>query len=266
MLHTGDLIELFLPFEPAPHPSLGPIKDQGLNVVYENSDLLVLNKPAGIAVHEARSIVREKTILGLLETRYRGAPPTPRLVHRLDKDTSGLLLVAKNEATAVDLENQFESARIDKEYIALVIGQPIRSSATIDSPLPGRDGKPARAITRYRLIERFADTTLLRVNIETGRMHQIRLHLAALGHPVVLDSQHGDFRFNKRFRKTTGLKRQFLHAARMELTYRGKRFVWSAPLPDDLQRTLHALAAERVPFNVRFKGSRTEYSSKLPKR
>jgi RluA family pseudouridine synthase len=267
ILHTGDLIELFLPFEPAPSRAVGPIKDQRLSIVYENNDVLVLDKPADIAVHEAKSIAREQTVLGLLEARYQDAPFTPRLVHRLDKDTSGLLLVAKNEATAADLESQFESARIHKEYIALVIGRPARSRGTLDSPLPGRDGRPARAITRYRIIDRFVDTTLLRVNIGTGRMHQIRLHLAASGHPVVLDSQHGDFKFNRNFRKATGLKRQFLHAAHMALTYKGKRFIWNAPLPEDLERTLQALAGERVPFNVQeFKGSRAEHSTKLPKR
>jgi RluA family pseudouridine synthase len=241
ILHAGDLIDLFLPFEPEPRRAASAVKDQQLQVLYENNDMLLLNKPPSIAVHEARLITREQTVLGLLEARYHEAPFTPRLVHRLDKDTSGLLLVAKNEATAADLESQFESARIEKEYIALVVGQPPRSSGTLDAPLPGRDGKPARAITRYRIVERFVDTTLLRVRIETGRMHQIRLHLAGLGHPVVLDSQHGDFKFNKSFRKATGLKRQFLHAARLALTYKGKRFVWTVPLPEDLQRTLRAL-------------------------
>jgi RluA family pseudouridine synthase len=267
ILHAGDLIELFLLFEPEPHRPASTVTDRHLQVLYQNNDVLVLNKPPGIAVHEAKSITREQTVLGRLEARYRDAPFTPRLVHRLDKDTSGLLLVAKNDATAADLESQFESARIDKEYVCLVVGQPIRSSGTIDSPLPGRDGKPARAMTHYRIVERFVDTSLLRVTIETGRMHQIRLHLAQLGHPVVLDSRHGDFKFNRSFRKATGLKRQFLHAARMRLTYKGERFVWTAPLPNDLQRTLHALAGERVPFNVqKFKVSRAEYSSKLPKR
>jgi 23S rRNA pseudouridine955/2504/2580 synthase len=172
-------------------------------------------------------------------------------VHRLDKDTSGVLLVAKDATIAQELEGQFERGLVDKEYLCLVAGRLPRHSGTIDSALPGREGKPVRAITHYRVDKRFADTTLVRVNIETGRMHQIRLHFAQLGYPVVLDSRHGDFGFNKIFRRKTGLKRQFLHAARLGLAYKGKRHTWVAPLPDDLQRTLHTLGtAEHAPFKV----------------
>jgi len=251
-IHAGDRVELFIPFEPETRRAPGAAGElRGIDVLFESADLLVLNKPAGRAVHEAKSIAKDRTLLGFLETHYRGAPFTPRLVHRLDKDTSGVLLVAKNAGTAQELERQFDEGMIDKEYLCLVAGRLPRNTGTIDSPLPGRDGKPGRAITHYRIDKRFADATLVRVTIETGRMHQIRLHFAKSGCPVVLDSQHGDFSFNKIFRKSTGLKRQFLHAARLALTYKGKRFAWAAPLPDDLQQTLHTLAAaERAPFKV----------------
>jgi 23S rRNA pseudouridine955/2504/2580 synthase len=109
---------------------------------------------------------------------------------------------------------------------------------TIDFPLPGREGKAVRALTRFRVLERFSDTTLVRVVIQTGRMHQIRLHFAGLGYPVVMDDQHGDFTFNKQFRKSYGLKRQFLHAARLALDFGGKKHVFIAPLADDLQAVL----------------------------
>jgi 23S rRNA pseudouridine955/2504/2580 synthase len=251
-IHAGDRVELFIPFEPQNRRAPTTACDlRAIDVLFESAELLVLNKPAGLTVHEAKSIAKERTLLGLLEKHYRGAPFTPRLVHRLDKDTSGVLLVAKNAGTAQELERQFEDGIVDKEYLCLVAGRLPRNTGIIDSPLPGRDGRPVRAITQYRIDNRFADATLVRVNIETGRMHQIRLHFAKLGYPVVLDSQHGDFTFNKLFRRSTGLKRQFLHAARLALTYKGKRFTWVAPLPDDLQRTLRALAAaERAPFKV----------------
>jgi 23S rRNA pseudouridine955/2504/2580 synthase len=117
----------------------------------------------------------------------------------------------------------------------------MRNEGRIDFPLPGRQGTPVRALTRYRVIKRFPETTLARVQIETGRLHQIRLHFAKLGYPVVLDDQHGDFRFNKRIRKESGLKRQFLHAEKLTLQYHGKQRHWTAPLPKDLQEVLPRL-------------------------
>ena len=111
----------------------------------------------------------------------------------------------------------FETGAVDKEYLALVVGRLAHNQGVIDTPLPGRDGNPVRALTRYWVVKRHSEVTLVRVAIETGRLHQIRLHFAQLGHPVVMDDQHGDFGFNKRFRKEYGLKRQFLHAQKLSL-------------------------------------------------
>ena len=123
-------------------------------------------------------------------------------MHRLDKDTSGVLLIAKDESTAAELEAIFaEDKDAEKEYLCLVAGRLQDNQGRIDFALPGREGAPVRALTRFKVLERFSQTTLVRVNIETGRMHQIRLHFAELGYPVVLDDQHGDFNFNKQFRK-----------------------------------------------------------------
>jgi 23S rRNA pseudouridine955/2504/2580 synthase len=244
-VHFGDRIELFIPFEST---AVGPKDRQALpasiDVLFEDPDLLVINKPAGLAVHEAKNIAKNRTLLGLLESHFRQAPFKPLLVHRLDKDTSGLLLAAKNEEVARQMESLFEEGTVKKQYLCLLVGRLAQPSGTIVFPLPGRDGKPVRAITRYRIEKRFLDTTLVRVSIETGRMHQIRLHFAKLGYPVVMDRQHGNFGFNKSFRKRTGLKRQFLHAARLAVTFRGKHFSWEAPLPEDLRRTLQALDNE----------------------
>jgi 23S rRNA pseudouridine955/2504/2580 synthase len=244
-VHSGDRIELYIPFESAAgYAKQRPAPPADIEVLFENSDLLVVNKPAGQAVHEARNIPKNRTLLGVLESRFREAPFRPLLVHRLDKETSGALLVAKRDDVARELETQFEEAFVRKEYLCLIAGRLPQQSGTIDFHLPGREGKPVRAITHYRVEKRFFDTTLVHVTIETGRMHQIRLHFAQLGYPVVMDRQHGDFGFNKLFRRRTGLKRQFLHAARLALNLRGKHLSWVAPLPEDLQQTLAILESE----------------------
>ena len=163
-------------------------------------------------------------------------------VGRLDKDTSGLLLVAKHARSAAELQSEFEAAAIEKRYVSLLAGRLPSNQGKMDFPLPGRDGRPVRALTRYRVLKRFAETTLVRVSTETGRLHQIRLHFAKLGYPVVMDDQHGDFAFNKRFRKQYGLKRQFLHAEALALTYGGKPHRWAAPLSQDLKDALRKLS------------------------
>jgi RluA family pseudouridine synthase len=242
LVSPGDRIELFIPFESISAGTKN--RHAEIQVVFENRDLLVVDKPAGLAVHEARSIPKNRTLLGVLEARFREAPFKPLLVHRLDKETSGALLLAKSQEAARDLESRFEEAAVTKEYACLVTGRVAQHSGTIDFHLPGREGKPVRAITRYRVEKYFSDTTLVHVALETGRMHQIRLHFARLDHPVVMDRQHGDFAFNKSFRRRTGLKRQFLHAARLALSFRGKHYSWKTALPEDLRQTLKILGSE----------------------
>ena len=126
------------------------------------------------------------------------------------------------------------------------MGRLAANQGKIDTPLPGREGNPVRALTRYWVVKRYSEVTLVRVAIETGRMHQIRLHFAQLGHPVVMDDQHGDFAFNKQFRRDYGLKRQFLHAEKLRLTFAGTVCQWQAKLPRDLQRTLDLLATQNL--------------------
>jgi 23S rRNA pseudouridine955/2504/2580 synthase len=243
LLTAGDRIQLYIPFEgnredPQPVSSASTI-----DCIYEDETLMVIDKTAGLAVHESRSDSKRATILGILETRFRNAGVKPQLVHRLDKETSGLLLVAKDPKSAAGLQNAFEAGKIEKQYIALLAGRLPDNEGKIDFPLPGREGHPVRALTRYRVVKRFSETTLVRVALETGRLHQIRLHFARLGFPVVMDRQHGDFAFNKRFRKQYGLKRQFLHAERLALAFAGKVHQWTAPLSKDLDDTLKKLSA-----------------------
>lgn len=235
----GDRIQLYIPYEKV-KPAVRPAKS--IEIVFEDDELLVLNKPAGVAVHEGKGILKRDTILGQLEAAYRPQNIAPTLVHRLDKGTSGLLLAAKNDGTAERLERLFETGDVEKEYLALVAGTLPAKRDTIDSPVPGREGRPVMAVTHYKVEAQFPGATLARVRIDTGRMHQIRLHFASIHHPVVMDDEHGDFGFNKEFRKKYPLRRQFLHASALAFEYRGKKRKWTAPLPQDLTRTLDSLS------------------------
>ncbi len=246
VVRAGDRIVFYIPFETSAAPPRPGKAVARIEIIFEDNSLLILDKPAGLAVQEGRTVTKRESVLGVIESRYREKGITPKLVHRLDQDTSGLLLVAKGQETADQLESLFETRQVEKSYLCLLAGRLPQNEGVIDSPLPGRDGKPVRAVTRFEVEKRFSDTTLARVRIETGRMHQIRLHFAKLGYPVVMDDQHGDFAFNKRFRKQYGLKRQFLHAASLTLDYVGKKRTWTAPLPEDLAATLRALEGKQI--------------------
>ncbi len=238
----GDRVTLYLPFEKRPGAAVkkGPERG-GFEILFEDDDILVLNKQAGITVHEGKRVLKQRSLLGMLETTYRPKGIIPKLVHRIDKETSGLLVVAKRDAVAEQLEKKFAGAEVEKEYLALVLGRLHPKEGQIDFPLPGREGSFVPALTRYQVERELPGTSLVRVKMETGRMHQIRLHFAKLGHPVVMDDRHGDFAFNKRFRKTHGLKRQFLHAQSIAFEHRGQKRKWTAPLPEDLAMTLKSL-------------------------
>jgi RluA family pseudouridine synthase len=244
LIRAGDRIQLYIPY--APEATTASRSHAKIDGVFEDESLLVINKPAGLAVHEGKTVSKQESLLGTLEGQYRDRGIKPQLVHRLDKDTSGLLLVAKNPQTAAELEHVFETGKVDKEYLCLVVGRLQTNEGKIDLPLPGREGKPVRALTRFRVVKRYSEVTLVRVASETGRLHQIRLHFAKLGYPVVMDDQHGDFGFNKRFRKEFALKRQFLHAEKLRLNYAGKQREWTAPLASDLERTLQLLSKQNL--------------------
>lgn len=244
-IRAGDKLQLYIPFDKQPAPSAATLAAPKFTILFEDRCLLAIDKPAGMAVHEGKTVSKRQSLLGLLEQRYRGMEAMPQLVHRIDQDTSGLIVVAKNRQTAEELELAFETGAVDKQYLCLVAGRLANDRGKIDTPLPGRDGNLVRALSHYQVVKRYADVTLLRVAIETGRLHQIRLHCASLGHPIVMDDQHGDFAFNKQFRKQFGLKRQFLHAEKLRLNYGGKVYQWQAPLPADLDNTLNQLAERR---------------------
>lgn len=243
-LRAGDRIQLYIPFESQASTPAHSSSQRPIEIIHEDESLLVVDKPAGLAVNEGKTVRKFESLSGFIERKYREQKFRPRLAHRLDKDTSGLIVFAKIESALAELESQFENGYVAKEYLCLVVGRVPNIEGKIDFPLPGRDGHLVRAVTRYRIVKRFSETTLMRVNIETGRLHQIRLHFAKLGYPVVLDDQHGDFNFNKRFRKQYGLKRQFLHAAKLAVNFAGKSHHWAAPLAEDLKRLLRLLESD----------------------
>ena len=242
-LRGGETIEV--DDEPAP-----PAEDRDLPdtvaVRYEDEDLLVVDKPAGLVVHPAGPH-RAGTLSQLLAARgARGGEPwRPGIVHRLDRDTSGLLVVAKGEESHRRLKAALEARRILREYLALVDGRPPARSGTIDAPI-GRDrrrrtrrstdsGRPREARTHFTLEEALPAATLLRVRLETGRTHQIRAHFEAIGHPVCGDREYGAA-------ARYGLERQFLHAARLEFEqpFSGEEIAVVSPLPADLEAALDA--------------------------
>jgi 23S rRNA pseudouridine1911/1915/1917 synthase len=215
-------------------------------VVWEDEHLLVVDKPPGLVVHPAPGH-RGTTLVELL-ARERPREPEPHAVHRLDRDTSGLMLVARDEAVQKQLQASLRRREVEREYLALVAGRLGSRTGTIDAPI-GRDrrhrtrmstttDKPREARTHFE-VERFLDGfTLARVRLETGRTHQIRAHFAAIGHPLAGDREYGG-------PALPGLGRQFLHSARLALVlpWSGEPREWRSVLPADLRGVLEALEA-----------------------
>jgi len=253
---------------PAPAPAEPQPEDIPVAVVYEDQHLVVVDKPAGLVVHPGAGNARG-TLVNALLGRVRdlsgvGGVLRPGIVHRLDRGTSGLLVVAKDDEAHRALVRQFASRTVEKEYLALVLGQPARASGEVDAPI-GRDpvhrqkmsvraprGREAR--TSWRVEERFDGAALLRVRIHTGRTHQIRVHLASIGHPVAGDPVYGGTRPpSSRRAEARGallaLERPALHAARLAFTHpgTGERLAFESPLPEDLRRVLSRLRAAALP-------------------
>jgi 23S rRNA pseudouridine1911/1915/1917 synthase len=213
-------------------------------VAWEDEHLLVVDKPAGVVVHPARGHW-SGTLAQALAARGAagGDPERPGIVHRLDRDTSGLLVVARSEDVHRALKQAIQARTVTREYLALVSGRPPARTGTIDAPL-GRDRRdrtrmssdtdmPRDAVTHFEVAEALPASTLLRVRLETGRTHQIRAHLEAIGHPVAGDPEYGRAGDH-------GLERQFLHAARLAFDHpvTGERIDVTSPLPADLAAAL----------------------------
>ena len=229
-----------------------------IEIVYEDETLVVVNKPAGLVVHPAAGI-HSGTLANALAYHFQqlpgsGAGVRPGIVHRLDRDTSGLLVVAKTEAALEHLSDQFRDRTVFKSYVALVHGRVSTDSGRIDQPLArDRSNRTRMAVVRggrsalslYRVRQRFDRFTLLDVELKTGRTHQIRVHLAWLKHPVVGDEIYGAGRDNqildvKLRAAVRNLGRHFLHAEKLAFTHpqTGKRVEFSSPLPPELSELL----------------------------
>ena len=247
---------------PSPTPAVPAPEDIALHVVYEDPSLLVIDKPAGIAVHPGAGRSSGTLVNALLHHVHDlsgvGGVLRPGIVHRLDRGTSGLLVVAKTDAAHVALARQFAGRTVEKEYLALVLGVPRAREGTVSAPI-GRDpthrrrmsvraarGREARST--YRVVEAFDGAALLRVRIHTGRTHQIRVHLASIGHPVAGDATYGGRRPTSSERPATGaalagLSRPALHATRLAFDHpvTAERRIFDSPLPADLSDVLERL-------------------------
>jgi 23S rRNA pseudouridine1911/1915/1917 synthase len=240
-LEAGEEVEYDVP---APRPSELEPQQMDLVVPYEDEHLLVVDKPAGVVVHPSAGHGEGTLVHGLLAWDVEGGDEIdrPGIVHRLDRDTSGLLVVARSPEAHRRLQEMVRRRAVTREYLALVVGRPRSRRGTIDAPI-GRDrhdplrhsldtDSPREAVTHFEVAELLPEHALLQVRLETGRTHQIRVHLAAIDLPVVGDALYGV--------PGLGLERQFLHAAALGFAhpFTGEHVEIESPLPDDLVNAL----------------------------
>lgn len=251
-VRAGALLEIDMS-EPVRQARVVPQMVDGLKVIFEDSDILVVDKPAGVAAHPSLGWDGPDVVSHLAGAGYAistsGAAERQGIVQRLDVGTSGLMVVAKSELAYSILKQMFRDRTVDKYYLALVQGHPDPFTGTIEAPI-GRhsshewkfavraDGR--HCVTHYETVEAMAKATLLRIHLETGRTHQIRVHMQAIGHPCLGDPLYGS---DPVLAAQLGLERQWLHACELGFTHpvRGEYVSFSSPLPDDLQRSLDAL-------------------------
>ncbi len=243
-IRSGDRVRVTVP---PPRPSVAIAQDIPISVVYQDAALVVIDKPPGLSVHPGPGHPDQTLVNGLLalcpDIQGIGGEIRPGIVHRLDKDTSGLLIAAKTQDAHVHLSQQIKDRAVEKGYLALVEGAPSRDGGLIDVPI-GRDprrrtrmavvagGRESR--TGYRLLERAGAYSLLELQLYTGRTHQARVHLAWLGHPLLGDSVYG--------RRSPLLDRHFLHAHRLAFAHpsTGDPLEFRSPIPADLEAALEA--------------------------
>ena len=257
-LRAGDALDVEVP---PPEPSGAVPQDLPLSVLHEDRDLVVLDKAAGMVVHPARG-APHSTVVNALLHRLRSGAALPRLglVHRLDRDTSGCLVVARTEAALAALQAQWKGRTVEKVYLALCHGA-LAPEGRLDTPYgrhprdrtryTSRGAHARRAVTAWRTLEAFGDlASLVEVTLHTGRTHQIRVHLAEAGHPLLGDATYGGTRREARLppgsaarRGAEAIGRQALHAARLAFDHprTGRRMTVEAPLPPDFRRALAVL-------------------------
>jgi 23S rRNA pseudouridine1911/1915/1917 synthase len=245
-LSGGEELEFEAP--EIPERTLAP-EQMELRIAYEDEHLVVVDKPAGLVVHPAPGHATGTLVQGLLAHDVAGGEEDrPGIVHRLDRDTSGLMVVARSEEAHRRLQGLVRGRELERRYLALVVGKPRSRSGRIEAPI-GRDRRdpmrhsldtdtPREAVTHFELVELYPRHALLGVKLETGRTHQIRVHLAAIDLPIAGDPLYGR-------PHELGLERQFLHASRLAFThpFTGERVEVESPLPEDLQTAARMAAA-----------------------
>ncbi|MGH8962931.1 MAG: RluA family pseudouridine synthase [Jatrophihabitantaceae bacterium] len=254
-VHTDSWLEVSMPEREEAAPVQSTVVD-GLSVLYDDEDIVVVDKPVGVAAHPSPGWTGPTVIGGLAAMGYRvatsGAAERQGIVHRLDAGTTGAMVVAKSEHAYTLLKRAFKERTVDKRYSALVQGHPDPLRGTIDAPIdrhPTADykfavvdgGRPS--VTHYVSDEAFRAATLLDVHLETGRTHQIRVHMAAIRHPCVGDLTYGA---DPTLAKRLGLRRQWLHARELGFAHpgTGEQVRFASPYPDDLQRALDKIRDE----------------------
>jgi 23S rRNA pseudouridine955/2504/2580 synthase len=240
--------------EPTDHgePPSGPMERVAASIVHEDRAILALNKPSGIATHGGSGIS-----FGIIELMRKLRPnESLELVHRLDRDTSGLLVIAKKRSALTELQRLIREGRLEKRYLTLLVGEIPQKPFTVDQPLlkstlqggermvrVDKEGKAS--VSHFKRIDLVGGHSYTEVRIDTGRTHQIRVHAQHVGHPVAGDEKYGDKDANKAL-KASGLKRLFLHAASLRFALKdgAEPYVLNAPLPDDLRTTLDRLSRD----------------------
>ncbi|HEX6525535.1 MAG TPA: RluA family pseudouridine synthase [Streptosporangiaceae bacterium] len=250
---VGDFLEVTLP---APRSAPTPSLVTGLVVLYEDDDIIVVDKPRGVAAHPTPGWTGPTVIGGLLAAGHRvatsGAAERQGIVHRLDANTTGVMVVAKSERAYSALKRAFRERTVDKVYHALVQGHPDPLRGTVDAPIgrhPSGDGRFAvitdgrQSVTHYDTLEAFRAASLVQVRLETGRTHQIRVHMAAIRHPCCGDLLYGA---DPVLAAHLGLTRQWLHAVELSFAHPadGRQVTFTSPYPEDLAHSLDILRAE----------------------
>src|SRR5450755_962474 len=250
---AGDPLQVTLP---APRPAEPPRRVEGLVILYEDNDIVVVDKPRGVAAHPTPGWSGPTVIGGLVAAGHTiatsGAAERQGIVHRLDANTTGVMVLATSERAYSSLKQAFRDREVDKRYHALVQGHPDPLRGTIDAPIarhPSGDGRFAvinggrPSVTHYDTLEAFRAASLAEIILETGRTHQIRVHMSAVKHPCVGDRMYGA---DPVLAARLGLTRQWLHAVNLAFAHPqdGRRVEFSSPYPADLSRALEVLAAE----------------------
>jgi len=245
-LQIGDKININDQIFEKPKIQLAPDKKIKIKIIFENKDFMIIDKPANLLVHPV-TLKDQKTLANALIHIYPNIvkvgedPLRPGIVHRLDKDTSGLMIIPKNQSAFKSLKLKFQNHKIQKVYIALIYGKLKNRQGIIDMPITRSKGKFNRrkislneegktAITKYEVIKEFDNFSLIKTWPQTGRTHQIRVHLASMSNYIIGDNEYGSKKINKKY----GLNRQFLHSSELIFDYKKEKYHFLSKLPKDL--------------------------------